>query len=283
MSRQAIKLIVKRHVQALMAGVPSKGHALLMGPTGSGKTYTIKEELSKVGDIPVITIDATSLTREGWSGLTLQGVLDSAYEQYGDQLESAIIYVDEFDKLNKAGDNQGHSKGVQYNFLPYLDGTEMMVKRDRKPTVTLSTSNMTFVFSGAFTEFWEDTKQSIGFNPDAAGGKGKNLHESLVKSGFVKELTYRIPYIIKVDPYTREELKAVIKSHFGYRQMKLLFNVNVDLEKMLDFIEKHPAGARAIQLYLSKVDLEQFQEARTTTTQELTIYNGDSTQGPITK
>lgn len=258
MSRKAIELIVKRHIESIKAGVPSTGHALLMGPSGCGKTYTIEKALQDYDNIPVITLDASMLTREGWSGMSLSDVMLDAYKEHQENLEHAIVYVDEFDKINRNSDTQGHSKGVQYNFLKYLDGGHITLSPQRGATETLRTDNMTFVFSGAFTEFREQKDTSIGFTKEESVHLSLDIHEQLVKAGFIKELAYRIPYVIDIPPYTREELQDILKNHFGLAKMRILHSVEIDLDELLDFVTKHPAGARAIQIYLSQQDLKQF-------------------------
>jgi ATP-dependent protease Clp ATPase subunit len=265
MSREQIYLIVKRHLQCIRAGVPSNCHAVIVGPSGSGKTYTIRKALDLYGaKCPVINIDASQLSPPGYKGSSIQDIL-SKHSKKG--LSEAIVYVDEFDKLvtNNKSTHADYMVSLQTAFLClldktnstniYVDGSSMSKERDVEG---LSTNNITFIFSGVFRDVEKVKRNPMGFNGEAENVMSESAitHQGLIDLGFMKELVYRIPYIIQVKPYSKEELRQILRTHFGYRQATDLFGLHIDEDDMLEFIHKHPAGARSIQIYLGQKDLE---------------------------
>ena len=262
MAREQIYLIVKRHLQCLKAGVPSNCHALIVGPSGSGKTYTIRKALELYdASCPIIVIDASQLAPPGWKGTSIQDII----AKHGKSAQEAIIYIDEFDKVlsNNNSSHADYMVSLQTCLLALLDKTDnnnIFTDTDLKSPQSLtgfSTKNMTFIFSGVFRDVRVSTKGPLGFNGTNPQTEECALdHAALIELGFLKELVYRIPYIIKVDPYTRDELRVMLRKHFGYRQAVDLFGLKLDEEAMLDYITNHPAGARAINIYLGTKDLE---------------------------
>lgn len=270
MSRDVIKHIISRHVAALQDGVPSRNHALIIGPTGCGKTHTIKKELEVYPDIPFICVSATTITREGWVGMSLQDIFGDMKQEH---LERAIIYVDEIDKLRRSKDDHGHSEGMQTEFLEYLDGGHHLLSHKSQHTKDyirreVNFDNITFIFSGAFMDLWDKKeKNKIGFN-NKKDVDISTIHEKLIDYGFIKEFIYRVPIVTQLEAYTRAELRPIIETNFELYRLEKRFGVNIDREDMLDFITKHPAGARAMQLYLAEQDVKNFirqEEARKAT------------------
>lgn len=262
--RDQIKKVVIRHFQAVKDDKKTFGHALIIGPTGSGKTYTIKNEIKRLIeqshiDVPFVDIDATYLTREGWQGYSLSEAI-ACKEMDPEKLRHAIVYIDEFDKINIHADTQGHARGIQHTLLNWLaDDARMLLRKSHCNAVkNVSTDQITFIFSGTFQSlFTEEEKKPIGFAQATQDKKASQItHEKIINYGFVKELIYRVPYLITVSPYTKAELKRIMDENEHVNTAMNTFNININEKAFIDFIHQHDAGARAITLYLAQKDLE---------------------------
>jgi ATP-dependent protease Clp ATPase subunit len=262
--REQIYHIVKRHLQCIDAGVPSNCHALIIGPSGSGKTYTIRKALELYDSkCQIINVDASQLSPPGYKGASIQDIL----AKYDKKIEKAIVYIDEFDKIvsNNKSTHADYMISLQTAFLQLLDksnnnniylGADSM--RKEKDVEGFSTLNTTFIFSGVFRNMEVQSLHPLGFSGKVDLVAECNLtHQGLIDLGFIRELVYRIPYIIEVKPYTAAELTEILRTHFGYRQTVDLYGVKIEEADMIKFIQSHPAGARAIQIYLAQKDLEQ--------------------------
>lgn len=261
--RDKIKVVVHRHFQALLNNRNTFGHALIVGPSGSGKTYTIKNEIKKLIEayeirVPLIEVDATYLTREGWDGYSLSNVIANQNLE-PDEIGRAIIYIDEIDKVNMHADDQGHSKGIQHMLLNWMadDGVMLSGMSRSSKLKQISTKQITFIFSGAFQSAWERELSSMGFTGSQTNEVADRLtHDAIIDYGFAKEFVYRIPYLISLSPYTKKELANIVKKHEHIETAKKYFQIDFDDKELIDFIDKHNAGARAINIFLADKDLE---------------------------
>ena len=171
-----------------------KSNMLMIGPTGSGKTYLVKT-LARLLDVPLAITDATSLTEAGYIGDDIESVVSkllAAADNDVEKAEHGIIFVDEIDKLaKKKNTNQRDVSGesVQQGMLKLLEGSEVEVpvgansKNAMVPLTTVDTKNILFICGGAFPELENVIKErlnkqsSIGFNADL---KDKYDHDETV-------------------------------------------------------------------------------------------------------
>ena len=180
-----------------------KSNMLMIGPTGSGKTYLVKT-LAKLLDVPLAITDATSLTEAGYIGDDIESVVSKLLADADNDVEKAesgIIFIDEIDKLaKKRNTNQRDVSGesVQQGMLKLLEGNEVEVpvgansKNAMVPLVTVNTKNILFICGGAFPELENIIKErlnkqsSIGF---AADLKDKyDEEENIIKNVTVEDL-----------------------------------------------------------------------------------------------
>lgn len=155
-----------------------KSNILMAGPSGCGKTLLV-ETLAELLKLPMVTVDATSLTESGYSGFNVENILTNLYQKAGENQELAergIVFVDEVDKLACAGQNasrEAYCRGVQQGLLKIVEGGRISVPRtleSKNRRVVLDTRNILFICGGAFSGLMERTaqeehvpRQPIGF------------------------------------------------------------------------------------------------------------------------
>ena len=187
-AKKVMSVAVYNHYKRVMSddqdGVEiEKSNMLMIGPTGSGKTYLVKT-LARLLDVPLAITDATSLTEAGYIGDDIESVVSkllAAADNDVERAEHGIIFIDEIDKIaKKRNTNQRDVSGesVQQGMLKLLEGAEIEVpvgassKNAMVPMTTVDTKNILFICGGAFPELEEIIKErlnkeaSIGFRAD---------------------------------------------------------------------------------------------------------------------
>ena len=167
-----------------------KSNALLLGPTGSGKTLMVST-LSKILDVPFSIADATTLTEAGYVGQDVENIVQRLLQAADNDVQLAergIIYIDEIDKITRKSEGPSISRdvsgeGVQQALLKIIEGTLVSVppeggSHSRKPPVPVNTSNILFICGGAFEGLEKiiDNRlegSSIGFWGSSGGQAGK--------------------------------------------------------------------------------------------------------------
>jgi len=212
-----------------------KSNMLMIGPTGSGKTYLVKT-LAKMLDVPLAITDATSLTEAGYIGDDIESVVSkllAAADNDVARCETGIIFIDEIDKINKKKNtNQRDVSGeaVQQGLLKLLEGSEVEVpvgatsKNAMVPLQTVNTKNILFICGGAFPDLEDIIRErlrktsSMGFQAQLKdeGKDDKNIlqkvtMEDLRAFGMIPEFLGRLPIVFALDAMDEDMLVRIMK------------------------------------------------------------------------
>ena len=295
-AKKVMSVAVYNHYKRVMAkpeedGVEiEKSNMLMVGPTGSGKTYLVKT-LAKLLDVPLAITDATSLTEAGYIGDDIESVVSkllAAADNDVERAEHGIIFIDEIDKLAKkrnANQRDVSGESVQQGMLKLLEGAEVEVpvgassKNAMVPMTTVDTRNILFICGGAFPDLEEIIKErlnkeaSIGFKADLKDkyDKEENLLlqvtvEDIRKFGMIPEFLGRLPILFSLEALTEEMLVKILKEPRNaiikqYTKLLAMDEVKLEFEEealyaIAALAKKKKVGARALRAIIEEFMLD---------------------------
>ncbi|TGY94983.1 ATP-dependent Clp protease ATP-binding subunit ClpX [Petralouisia muris] len=291
-AKKTLSVAVYNHYKRLRRNKKSdveiqKSNILMIGSTGSGKTY-LAQSLAKFLGVPFAIADATTLTEAGYVGDDVESILLTLLQNadYDNKLaEKGIIYIDEIDKITRKSDNVSTTRdvggeGVQQALLKIIEGTISRVplsggrKHPQADCVNLDTSNILFICGGAFDGLEKivhkgaDSKP-IGFNADIKGVPARDTldlsgvqQKDLVKYGLMPELIGRLPVVTTLQPLSEDDLVKILtepknaltkqyKELLAMDGMKLEFEDDA-LKRIAELAIKKEIGARGLRSIIEK-------------------------------